>query len=73
MFNDLDIMVCEELLQYNPAKDMNSDFVFQRILGDTSIVDGDSWKDSNCCMVCEKHNHIKIEINQNIEVKDEEF
>ena len=53
MFNDLDKLVCEELLQQNPAKDIQSDFVFQRILDEKSIVDGEQWKDSNECMICE--------------------
>jgi len=57
-------MVSEELLQQNPARNMNADFVFQRILGDPTIQDADQWKDGSDCMMCQKHNHIQIEMNE---------
>jgi len=41
LFNELDVMVSEELLEANPSKHMSSDLVFYRILGEPSIQDGD--------------------------------
>ena len=63
MFSDLDQLVCEDLLQQNPAKDIQADFVLQRILDDKTIVDGEQWKDSSECMICKQHNHIHIEMD----------
>ena len=37
---------------------------FQRILGDPTIQDADQWKDGSDCMMCQKHNHIQIEMNE---------
>jgi hypothetical protein len=31
------------------------------------------WQDSSDCWLCERHNYVKIEINQSKEIQDSEF
>jgi hypothetical protein len=39
------------------------EIIFTRILGNEDIEDGEQWKDTNVCWVCDKWNKVTIEFN----------
>jgi len=61
------------MTNHNIMRELKQDLVFERVLGHPSVKNSDQWRETNDCWICNRHDALKIEMNDFRVIKDAEY